>query len=242
MTNVSTKKALVTGAGTGIGRAISLSLAREGYRIVAVGRRPEPLQAIQSEIGERCEYATVDVGDVASVRALGERFGDIDILVNNAGSDVGGRRPFIEGDMEDWAQTIRTNVTGVINLCAAFAPAMAGKGRGTIVNIGSSVANRSYAGSAVYASSKAAVHMFTDCLRAELHRTGIRVIEIQPGLVRTDFDLVRKSGDSQAAASFYDGWESCLSCEDVARAVLFAIAQPGEVTVSTMTVLPQSDW
>lgn len=235
-------KVLVTGAGTGIGKAIALSLAAEGYRIAAVGRRVEPLEALQAEIGDRCEYATVDVGDGGSVRALVDRFGDIDILVNNAGSDVGGRRPFIEGDMEDWARTIRTNVTGVINLCAAVAPAMVARGRGTIVNIGSSVANRSYAGSAVYASSKAAVHMFTDCLRAELHRTGVRVVEIQPGLVRTDFDLVRKAGDSEAAAAFYDGWGDYLSCDDVARAVLFAIAQPQEVIVSTMTVLPRSDW
>lgn len=236
------KRALVTGAGTGIGRAIARALHQQGFDILAVGRRTEPLEALRADLGERIEFASADVGDPASVRDLATRWTGIDVLINNAGSDVGGRQPFIEGNMEDWGATIRTNVTGVINLCAAFAPGMVAKGSGTIVNIGSSVANRSYAGSAVYASSKAAVHMFTDCIRAELHQTGVRVVEIQPGLVRTDFDLVRKRGDGEAASAFYDGWGSYLSCEDIAKATLFALSQPSEVVVSTMTVLPRSDW
>ncbi len=236
------KHALVTGAGTGIGKAMALALAGEGYRILATGRRLEPLQSLATEIGDACEVATADVGDPDAVRELARRWQVIDLLVNNAGSDVGGRRPFVEGELENWANTIRTNVTGVINLCGAFAPGMVERRRGTIVNISSSVANRSYAGSAVYASSKAAVHMFTDCLRAELHETGVRVLEIQPGLVRTDFDRVRKFGDEGAARDFYEGWGSHLDCADIARAMLFAISQPADVVLSNMTILPRSDW
>lgn len=236
------RKAVVTGAGTGIGRAIALALAGEGYHVLATGRRLEPLRKLAEELGEAaCGYAQVDVGDPAGVKALAERWGAIDVLINNAGSDVGGRRPFIEGDIENWASTIRTNVTGVINFCAAFAPGMVARRAGTIVNIGSSVIHRSYAGSAVYAASKSAVHMFTDCLRAELHRTGVRVIEMQPGVASTDFDLVRTS-DSRAAAAFYEGFDGVLELDDIARATMFAINQPAHVTISQMTVLPPSDW
>jgi len=236
------RKALVTGAGTGIGKAIALALAVDGFHVLAAGRRLEPLQKLAEALGEAaCSYAQVDVGDPVGVKALAERWSDVDVLINNAGSDVGGRRPFIEGDIEDWANTIRTNVTGVINFCAAFAPNMVARRKGTIVNIGSSVVHRSYAGSAVYAASKSAVHMFSDCLRAELHRTGVRVIEMQPGVASTDFDLVRTK-DSNAAAAFYEGFDGVLELDDIVRAVMFAINQPARVTISQMTVLPPSDW
>lgn len=235
-------RVLVTGAGTGIGRAIALALAREGHTILATGRRLEPLRDLASEIGERCDFAQLDVGSVEDVAALARRWPDIDILINNAGSDVGGRRAFISGNIDDWLGTIRTNFAGVVNLCSAFAPGMVERGKGTIINVTSSVIDRSYAGSAVYASSKAAVHMFTDCLRAELHKSGVRILEIQPGLVRTDFDYVRTFGDQKSVDSFFAGWGETLTCEEIARAVLFMINQPDDVIVSKMTVLPRSDW
>jgi 3-hydroxy acid dehydrogenase / malonic semialdehyde reductase len=144
--------------------------------------------------------------------------------------------------MENWRSTIETNVIGLMQVTREILPGMSKRGHGHIVNIGSSVAHRSYPGSVAYATSKAAVHMLTDCLRAEHVGSGIRITEIMPGVVRTDFDKARKFGDESAAKTFYDSFGSVLAPDDVARSVLFALRQPPGVVIAQMTILPASDW
>lgn len=235
--------ALVTGAGGGIGRAIALELSRQGYAVVAVGRRKEPLDTLVAELvgpGLAAPFDVTAAGGLLST--LPEEWREIDVLINNAGSDVGGRKPFHAGDMSNWRGTIETNVIGLMEVTRDILAGMAARGRGHVVNIGSSVARRSYAGCVAYATSKAAVHMLTDCLRAEHVGTGVRVTEIAPGLVRTDFDATRKLGDAEGAQRFYDSFDTVLSPDDVARAVAFALQQPPNVVIAEMTILPTSDW
>ena len=234
---------LVTGAGAGIGRAVAIKLSEEGYRVVAAGRRKGPLDETVAALAGPGLAVQFDVArDEDLLSRLPPDWREVEVLVNNAGSDVGGRRPFHTGDMGNWRGTIETNVIGLMQVTRDVLPQMVARGRGHVVNIGSSVAHRSYPGSVTYAASKAAVHMLSDCLRAEHVGTGVRVTEIMPGLVRTEFDATRKFGDAEAAAAFYDSFGTVLEPDDVARAVAFALQQPPGVVIAQMTVLPSSDW
>lgn len=176
-------KVLVTGAGTGIGKAIALSLAAEGYRIAAVGRRVEPLEALQAEIGDRCEYATVDVGDGGSVRALVDRFGDIDILVNNAGAAWGA--PAEDHPLEAWDKVMNLNVRGYFLLSQRVAKqSMIERRQGRIINLASIAGlggNPPEMQTIAYNTSKGAVINFTRALACEWGRYGITVNAICPG-------------------------------------------------------------
>ncbi|MFI4988482.1 MAG: SDR family NAD(P)-dependent oxidoreductase [Alphaproteobacteria bacterium] len=172
--------------------------------------------------------------------ALPDEWRAIDILVNNAGSDVGGRRPFAEGAIEDWASTIETNVTGLMRVTRAVLPGMVARGRGHIVNLGSLAALRPAAGIAAYNASKAAVHMFSDVLRAELKDTALRVSEIMPGTARTGFADARWRGDKAAAEAFYASFAALLSVDDVVRSILFALDQPPHVVIAQLLLLPTS--
>ncbi|MGE0211968.1 MAG: SDR family oxidoreductase [Parvibaculaceae bacterium] len=236
--------AVVTGGGSGIGRAIALLLAEEGYRVVVCGRRQAVLDEVVRNAKGEMLAVVLDISrtDAEILPLLPEAWRSIDVLVNNAGSDIGGRRPYHTGSMEDWRGTIETNVIGLMQVTREILPGMSERGHGHIVNIGSSVAHRSYPGSVAYATSKAAVHMLTDCLRAEHLGSGIRITEIMPGVVRTDFDKARKFGDENAAKTFYDGFGSVLAPDDIARSVLFALRQPPGVVIAQMTILPTSDW
>jgi 3-hydroxy acid dehydrogenase / malonic semialdehyde reductase len=236
--------ALVTGASSGFGEAIAIALAERGARVIAAARRKERLAPLAERLGERGRVLALDVTDGLAVQNLVDRlpadWGPIDILVNNAGSDVGGRRRFEEGEIEDWAGTIETNVTGVLHVSRAVLPGMVARGRGHIVNLGSIAALRPVAGLAAYAASKAAVHVFSDTLRAEVKGTGIRVTEILPGTARTGFAEARWRGDQAQAESFYGAFKTLLGAEDVARAVLFALEQPPHVVIAELVILPTS--
>jgi len=237
--------ALVTGASSGIGRAVADELLDQGVRVICLGRRETSLQESFGHRGDMALCLALDVTDAEFATklatALPENWRDIDILIASAGSDAGGRQRFDQGDMEDWAQTIETNVTGLIRVCHAILPGMLERGCGHIVTLGSVSGLTTYTGGSIYASSKHAVHALTDCLRKDFPNDPVRITEILPGLVRTGFAEARHKGDSDKADAFYDGFPAYLSAEDVAGTVMFALNQPDHVNIAQIVVTPSSD-
>jgi len=235
------KTALITGAGTGIGRAAALALSAEGCRVVACGRRTGPLHAL----GEESEGAGImahvlDVNDRAAVDALpgslpyGWR--EIDILINNAGHETGGRKRFDEGSADEWSAILETNVLGLMRVSRAVVPGMAARGLGHVVNIGSVSGLRPNATRTAYSASKHAVHGFSESLRMDFAGTGVRVTEIMPGIVRTDFAETRW-GDADKAQAFYEGFGDFMEPEDIAEAILYALRQPARVDVAQIVLM-----
>ena len=238
--------ALVTGASAGIGAAIAEVLVARGCRVICAARRQDGLEALAGRLGPGCHPLALDVTDAAAVAGLIGRLPaelrGIDILVNNAGSDVGGRRPFVDGDVEDWAATIETNVIGLIRVSHAVIAGMAARGRGHVVNLGSVAGLGPYPECNVYTASKYAVHGFSNNLRMDFAGSGVRVTEVLPGTARTEFASTRLRGDEAGAAAFYDGFGTPLTAEDVARCVVFALEQPANVVVSQLVVVPSSQY
>ena len=186
--------ALVTGAGSGIGESTALHLAEAGWRVICAGRRLTRVEAVAERLD--CGLALeLDVCDPRSVDSLQERlpsqWREIEVLVNNAGHDTGGRRRFDEGSAEQWSQIIETNVTGLIRVTHRIIPGMISRDRGHVVNIGSTAGFGPYATGTIYAASKHAVHGFSESLRMEFAGTGVRISEILPGVVRTEFGFNR---------------------------------------------------
>jgi 3-hydroxy acid dehydrogenase/malonic semialdehyde reductase len=235
--------ALVTGASSGIGATTAAALADIGCRVICAGRRLALLEEIAGGIGDQAHALVLDVADPESVESMAERLPpelrDIDILINNAGSDLGGRTRFDEGTVDDWANTIETNVTGLIRVTYAVIHGMVARDIGHVVNIGSTSGYTPYAGGTIYAGSKHAVHGFSESLRKDFCKTGIRVTEILPGMVETGFALARW-GDAERATKFYGDFGDCLAPEDIARMVIFALQQPAQVAISQLTIVPSS--
>ncbi len=235
--------ALVTGASSGIGRAIAERLVTTGCRVVCAARREDRLDALAADLGSDARALTLDVADADAVDSMLERLPPewraVDILVNAAAHDVGGRRPFHEGTAEQWASIIETNVVGLIRVTHKLIAGMLERDYGHVINIGSTSGLQPYATGTLYAGSKYAVHGFTECLRLDYANTGIRVTEILPGMVRTGFAEARL-GDAAQAARFYDAFGTCLEPADVARAVGFVLEQPPQVVISQLVVVPNS--
>lgn len=235
--------ALVTGAGGGIGQAVASALAGIGCRVVCAGRTLSRVQAVASGLKQNGLAVALDVTDPDSVETLAERlparWRGVEILVNNAGHDRGGRRPFHQGTTDEWASIIDTNVTGLIRVTRGLIDGMRERDRGHIVNIGSIAGTRPYASGTLYSASKHAVHGFSECLRLDYADTGIRVTEILPGMVQTDF-AYHRSGDAEQAGQYYREFGTCLDPEDVARSVVFAVQQPAHVVVSQLVIVPIS--
>jgi NADP-dependent 3-hydroxy acid dehydrogenase YdfG len=234
--------ALVTGAGAGLGKATAMRLAERGCKVVCAGRRPEPLQALAREIGDgaiACKLDVTDARDCASlIGRLPESHRQIDILVNNAGHDVGGRKRFDEGRIEDFAKTAETNVIGLMRVAHAVLPQMVKRGRGDVVNLGSVAALRQYPMTNVYAATKAFVHSFSEGLRYDYRETDIRIIEVLPGITRTEFAAARFGGDKARGDAYYGRFPAVMEPDDIARAILYALDQPRSVTVAQMLVVP----
>lgn len=235
--------ALVTGASSGIGESIATLLAQRGCRVICAGRRMDALEALCARLGEGAHPLELDVTDPSSTQSIGSRLPEacphVDILVNNAGHDVGGRRRFDEGSADQWASIIETNVIGLIRTTRALIPGMIERDRGHVVNIGSIAGLSPYATGTIYSGSKHAVHGFSESLRLDYAGTGIRVTEILPGLVRTNFALNRWR-DEAVANAFYDDFGICLDPDDVARTVVFALEQPAHVVISQLVVVPSA--
>jgi len=235
--------ALVTGASSGIGEGIATILVENGFRVICAARRLDKLSRLSDRLGSAALPLELDVSDASSVAGLHARLPEdwrrIDVLVNNAGHDEGGRRRFDEGSVDQWATIIETNVIGLIRTTHAVIAAMIERDHGHIVNIGSIAGLSAYATGTIYSGSKHAVHGFSESLRLDYAGTGIRVTEILPGMVRTDFALTRWR-DRARAESFYDDFGVCLTPEDIARTVLFAIQQPPHVVISQLVVVPSA--
>ena len=235
------KTCLVTGASSGIGASIAAHLVAAGGRVICAARRIDRLREIEASLSPNCLAVELDVCDAQSVESLPSRlpesWRDVSILVNNAGQDVGGRRAFHEGDIDTWARIIETNVTGLIRVTRAFIDDLRARGEGFVVNIGSVSGFQPYATGTIYAASKHAVHGFSESLRMDYGRSGIRVTEILPGTVRTEFAEARW-GDSDKASEFYASFAACLEPDDIARTVLFALQQPPHVVISQLVVVP----
>ena len=236
--------ALVTGAGGGIGAAVAEGLAGIGCRVICAGRRVDRLQAVARPLGRSAHVLQLDVTNQESVDNLFDRLPkelhEIDILVNNAGHDIGGRHRFDQGEMGDWRSIIETNVVGLVRVTHKVISGMVARDRGHIVNLGSVAGMRGYAGGTLYAGSKFAVHGFTESLRLDFRNSGIRVTEILPGMVRTEFALHRWRGDEKRAEAYYREFGVCLAPADVARAVVFALQQPPHVVIAQLMIVPAS--
>jgi NADP-dependent 3-hydroxy acid dehydrogenase YdfG len=229
--------AIVTGASSGIGAATARRLHAEGFAVVAGARRRERLDALAAELpGARA--ATLDVTDDASVDALAASVERCDVLVCNAGGALG-LDEVVAGDDEQWRTMWETNVLGVARTVRAFLPALRAAPAARVVVITSPAGHEVYRGGGGYTSAKHGAVAVTDTLRIELLPDGIRVIEVSPGAVETEFSLVRFDGDADRAAAVYAGFDP-LTGEDVADAVAYAVTRPPGVTIARMDVLPRA--
>lgn len=238
--------ALLTGAGGGMGSAIAKALVEAGHRVVLLDRDEQKLAKLAQSLGDKAVALVVDITDGKAIEALPERipaaFRPIDILINNAGHDIGGRKRFDVGSPDDWAAIVETNLIGLMRVTRAILPDMVKRNTGDIVNMSSIAALRIVADMAPYNASKAGLHMLTEVIRAELAETGIRVIEIMPGLTRTGIILTRYRGDRAMEKDYFDQFKMALEPEDIARSIMFALSQPRHVQVAQMVVLPVNRW
>ncbi|MBC8241676.1 MAG: SDR family NAD(P)-dependent oxidoreductase, partial [Alphaproteobacteria bacterium] len=213
-----------------------------GMRVIATGRDMARLQAVQDALGDLVFPFVLDVTDAVAVAALPgslpAELRQVDVLINNAGHDVGGRRAFHDGAAHEWDSIIETNVGGLMRVSSALAPGMVERGQGHIINMGSTSGLYTYAGGAAYNASKFAVHGFTEALRKDYAATDIRVTEILPGMVRTNFAATRLKGDEKGGDAYYDNAAACLLPEDIAAGVLYALDQPPHVNISQLVIEP----
>ena len=233
------KLAVVTGASAGIGAATARALRREGFRLVLGARRVERLEALAAELGgaPEVEVHPLDVTDPASVRRFVSRITRLHVLVNNAGAAYG--LDSIERAVEErWREMYELNVMGVLRMTRALLGALRASGDGHVVNLGSIAGFEVYPGGAGYTASKHAARALTRTLRFELLGEPIRVTEVNPGLVETEFSRVRFGGDDARAEAVYRGMTP-LAAEDVAECIAFAVTRPPHVNVDEIVVRPR---
>jgi 3-hydroxy acid dehydrogenase/malonic semialdehyde reductase len=235
------RTALVTGATSGFGTAIARRLIAEGHRVIGAGRRAERLGALHAELGDAFLPWQLDVTDAAALAAipadLPANWREVDILVNNAGLALG-TAPAQEASLADWERMVDTNVLGLMRLTHAVLPGMVARGRGDIINLGSVAATYPYPGGNVYCASKAFVQQFTLCLKADLAGTGVRVSDIQPGLVGgTEFSNIRFKGDGAKAAAMYANTDP-MGPDDIAETVAWIVGLPAHLNVNRIELMP----
>ena len=225
--------AVVTGASSGIGEATARALAADGWEVVVGARRLDRLEALAGEIGGRAH--TLDVTDTASVDAFVAAVPECRLVVNNAGGALG-MTPVAEADEAQWRAMYDTNVLGVLRVTKGLLPALEASGDGQIITIGSIAGHEPYPGGAGYNAAKFAVRAVMSVLRQELLGRPVRVCEIDPGMVETEFSLVRFGGDAERAAKVYEG-VTPLTAADVAECVRWVAARPSHVNVDQLIVL-----
>lgn len=237
------KTALITGATAGIGEAVALRLACEDYAtLILTGRRKDRLEriarAIKEDYDTRCIILCFDIRDRSAVQAAWDSLDpadqQIDLLVNNAGLALD-KSPIQEGDPDDWDTMIDTNVKGLLYITRLVTPVMVAAGQGHVVNIGSIAGREAYPGGNVYCASKFAVEGLSRAMRIDLAQHNVRVTSISPGLVETEFSVVRFKGDVEMAEKVYEGFDP-LVARDIAEAVWYAVNQPPHVNINDINL------
>ncbi|MDX3314919.1 SDR family NAD(P)-dependent oxidoreductase [Streptomyces sp. NPDC054884] len=235
--------AVVTGASSGIGAATARELAAAGYRVVLTARRKDRIEALAEEITRSGGSATayqLDVTDRAAVDEFATAFRTIGVLVNNAGGALGAE-PVATGDPADWRTMYETNVLGTLNVTQALLPRLVASGDGTVVVVSSTAGLGTYEGGAGYVAAKHGAHVLAETLRLEIVGQPVRVIEIAPGMVKTDeFALTRFGGDQDRAAKVYEGVAEPLTASDVAETIAWAVTRPSHVNVDLLVLRPRA--
>lgn len=235
--------AVVTGASSGIGAATARGLAAEGYDVVLVARRADRIEALAQEITERGQKArarVLDVTDRDAVDAFAAELDGCGVLVNNAGGAIG-TEPVATGSPQDWRTMYEVNVLGVLNMTQALLPRLEESGDGTVLVLTSVAGHVVYEGGAGYVAAKHGAHTLAATLRLEMVGKPVRVLEVAPGMVKTEeFSLNRLRGDTEAAEAVYAGVPDPLTAEDVADTVVWAITRPPHVNIDLLVVRPRA--
>lgn len=233
---------VITGATSGIGEATANLLSKNNFKLILCGRRLDRLESLQKRLSGHTEVLTLsfDVRDKDSVKraftSLPEQWKSIDVLINCAGN-AHGLDPIQTGSVDDWDAMIDINVKGLLYVCHEIIPGMVTRKAGHIINIGSIAGKEVYANGNVYCASKFAVDALTRGMRIDLNAHTIKITSINPGLVETEFSLVRFKGDAEKAATVYKGYDP-LKPEDIADVILFTITRPAHVVLADITVFP----
>lgn len=238
------KTVLITGASSGIGEGCARKFASQGSRIILNARNIQKLETLALELKEKynskCYVLPFDVCDrktaIESLESLPNEWKSIDILINNAGLAVGVDKEH-EGSLDEWDVVIDTNVKALLSMTRIVVPGMVERGRGHIINIGSIAGDAAYPGGSVYCATKAAVKALSDGLRIDLVDTPLRVTNIKPGLVETNFSVVRFRGDQEKADNVYKGIHA-LTGDDIAEVAYFAASAPEHMQVAEILVMP----
>lgn len=228
---------MVTGASSGIGAATARALANAGFSVVLGARRSDKLATLAADIGPTATALHLDVTDIGSVDAFSQAIPECRVLVNSAGGALG-FESIAQADERHWQAMYESNVLGTVRMIRALLPKLVASGDGVVVTIGSVAAFEPYAGGAGYNAAKHAVRAVSDVLRMELIGQPVRVSEIDPGLVETEFSLVRFDGDEDRAAQVYRGLTP-LSADDVAEVIAFVATRPSHVDIDTVVIRPR---
>jgi serine 3-dehydrogenase len=229
---------LITGATAGIGEASARRFVQGGWRVIGTGRRGDRLRQLQDELGDAFLPLEVDMRDRAGIEALAQLsppWGEIDLLLNNAGL-APPTDPLPDTDWDRIEAVIDTNITGLVVLTRAFLPKLIER-KGAIINLGSVAGTYPYKGGAVYAGTKAFVHQFSLDLRCDLHGTGVRVTSIEPGMIETEFTLVRTGGDQEASDKLYAG-VNAMTADDLAETIWWIANLPPHLNINTIELMP----
>ena len=233
------KTVLITGATSGIGRACARKFSEGGYRVVAMGRNKEKLTELGLELPGEIMPMCMDIRNreqaQLAVTRIHADWKPIDVLINNAGL-AQGLEPEYEGNPDDWDRMIDTNIKGLLTMTRLVVPEMVRRNHGHVINIGSVAGDAAYAGGNVYCATKAAVKALSDGLRIDVAHTAVRVTNLKPGLVETNFSNVRFHGDTQRAAAVYKGIKP-LTANDIADVAFYAASAPEHVQIAEVLIL-----
>ena len=242
--SIANQTILITGASSGIGSSCARLFAQAGARLILAARRKEKLQALADELEQAYQVETLllplDVQNFGlvgtAIEGLPADWRNINVLINNAGLSRGLDKQY-QASIQDWEEMIDTNVKGLLYITQAVVPGMVTRKQGHVVNIGSIAARQTYPGGSVYCATKAAVKSLSEGLKIDLLGTPVRVTNIEPGLVETEFSDVRFRGDRDRAQSVYSGMTP-LTPDDIADSILFAVTRPAHVNISEIFLMP----
>ncbi|MGB3947473.1 MAG: SDR family NAD(P)-dependent oxidoreductase [Bacteroidia bacterium] len=238
------KTALITGATSGIGKATAIKLAQNGYNLILCGRRAEKLEELKKILSKQVNVHTL-IFDVRSrvdveqqINSLPSEWKNIDVLINNAGN-AHGLSPINSGDVDDWDTMIDGNVKGLLYVSKAVIPQMVERKKGHIINISSIAGKQTYVNGAVYCASKKAVEAISEGMRLDLTEHGIKITNIAPGAVETEFSEIRFKGDKERAKKVYEGF-AALQAQDIADFIFYALNVPDRVTIADVVIYPKA--